>query len=253
MTLTRVTKGESVTGSLTAETWNAFIDTANAATYAGDRPGDAKPAEGELPCLTALCEAGSQIDQSEIVGIGSPAITPTEDEQTFQDRVSFSAGAVADVYKGLFGIARTAIPPGTVDLAAVSGVCQCKLYVPANGDWIERADIYTADKTQLLATPEGSAQILWKSSGTATTVDAIIRFGVPQYVCLPGKTDGAVTANNSVTVSIWSTGSDTFYNVDDVYLDWMHNSEAISVGKEVLIGYFPSEKRWRFVGAECES
>lgn len=71
-----------------------------------------------------------------------------------------------------------------------------------------------------------------------------------------GKADSAITADSTGTISIYewdgSTLSDTGDNIEDVRLDWMHGNEDISSGKEVLIMWFPAEKIWRIIGAECE-
>jgi hypothetical protein len=66
-----------------------------------------------------------------------------------------------------------------------------------------------------------------------------------------GKTDAAITADSSGTVSIWSGGADTGDNVT-AYLDWAHGDEDISLGKEVFIQWFADEQKWIITGAECE-
>ena len=67
------------------------------------------------------------------------------------------------------------------------------------------------------------------------------------------KADGAITFGSSGTVSIWdgSTLADTTVNVT-AYLDWMHGSENISSGKELLIQWFPNRGKWQIIGADCE-
>lgn len=73
-----------------------------------------------------------------------------------------------------------------------------------------------------------------------------------------GKADSTITAGSTGTVSVWqknaSTGTleDTGDNVT-VYLDWMHGSEDVSSGKQVLIARFSEYGGiWRVIGAECE-
>jgi len=36
------------------------------------------------------------------------------------------------------------------------------------------------------------------------------------------------------------------------YLNWMHNDEAISAGKQILVQWFGEEEKWVIIGAECE-
>jgi len=66
-----------------------------------------------------------------------------------------------------------------------------------------------------------------------------------------GKADAEITADSSGTVSIWRDGVDTGEDVT-AELDWMHGSENISLGKEVLVTWFADEGIWRITGAECE-
>lgn len=72
-----------------------------------------------------------------------------------------------------------------------------------------------------------------------------------------GKADAAVTFDSTGTVSVWRTNGsgtlvDTTENITGVELDWMHGDENISLGKEVMIQWFPDEALWRFTGSECE-
>lgn len=73
-----------------------------------------------------------------------------------------------------------------------------------------------------------------------------------------GKADSDITAGSTGTVSLWqknpSTGTleDTGDNVT-AYLDWMHGSEDVSSGKQVVIARFGEYGGiWRIIGAECE-
>lgn len=67
-----------------------------------------------------------------------------------------------------------------------------------------------------------------------------------------GKADADIAADGTGTISIWRDGADTGDNIEDVELDWMHGGTKVSLGKEVLIAYFPKEQKWRIIGAECE-
>lgn len=67
-----------------------------------------------------------------------------------------------------------------------------------------------------------------------------------------GKASGGITAGSSGTVQIWdSVGAVTDATVT-AYLTWMHNSENMTGGKEVIIKYFPEHGKWIIIGRECE-
>ena len=67
-------------------------------------------------------------------------------------------------------------------------------------------------------------------------------------------TNAAITPGNSGTISVLQNGSVmTPAKELTVHLRYMHNSEQVSVGKQVLVEYFPNEEAWIIIGAECEA
>jgi len=81
-----------------------------------------------------------------------------------------------------------------------------------------------------------------RHQGNRTIFDTTIKKGVA---------DEAISADSSGDVSIKEDGVDIGENVD-AQLNWMHNDEDISSGKEVLLQYFHEENAWVVIGAECE-
>ena len=255
MTLKSVGKGARVQQELKADTWNAFVRAANANDLRSN-VGDGRPGTGqERPYSTVkvLCSAG-QVAKREVLGLKDPAILPSAGQQSFDTRLLFGQSTPI---QGAFGLAELAGAQNVFNPVIADGVVQCKLFVPANGGKIQRADIDPSDATRLLATPNGSAQILWQDAGTNTTVDAIVRLGNQEYVEVIGKLNNPASApatpgSSNNVVNVWGEGVDTGYQITGVHLDWMDGNQNISHDKEVVVGWFPGEKRWRFVGAECE-
>ena len=68
---------------------------------------------------------------------------------------------------------------------------------------------------------------------------------------ITGKADATITAGSSGTVSIHfaASASASEYDVTG-NLKWMHNSEDISLGKQVKMDWI--DGRWLITGAECE-
>ena len=74
-----------------------------------------------------------------------------------------------------------------------------------------------------------------------------------------GATDLIKKAKSMVEIKPGSSGSAEIFEGGrptgsrvDAWLNWMHNNEPISSGKEMLIKWFPDEGKWVIIGAECE-
>lgn len=248
--LRKVSAGEAFNPSAT--TWNAFVD---AAVYAkSQRKGRTQIVTSgiEWPATTVLVQnnTGSDLDALSVGGIDSPIITPTDNEDEFKTRIGWNIETPAAVHFGNFVVLAEAIPDGELGLAYAGGMCP--VMITTEYDDFGRADINAGSTVKLLAGLHGSAQIVWKEAGTGTDLLAVIKFDTPREVSVLGVTNEAITADDSGGVSVWIGGSDTGYDLDVCYLDWMHGGEAISSGKEVIVKYFPLDFKWRIIHAECE-
>lgn len=250
-----VAKGDSFRRELTAAAWNSFADAANFVKLGQQRDPLNFKEDYDRPSLVDVV-AHAPLSRLEVLGLDDIGISQTLRDGAFEDiqRPDFLSAVPTSSHLGKFALAIDgAETADDVSRSVIAGAYACKLFVPADGDWIARADVDTSDNTRLLSTPNGSAQILWKDTGVNTTVDAIVRLGNPQNVSLVGKTLTNVDPNTTGDVRIWlNRTTDTNYDVPSVHLDWMHNNQPISQDKEVHIKWFPEENLWRFVGAECE-
>ena len=251
--------GDSIRRTFTARRFNNFDKAANAFLKSRGPNADTNTFETrDNAALRSMYHYQGTTDREirEVVGIDTPAILPgeTEDQLPFFHRAGFKGDAPV---VGKFGINRDYMEELDLFQVFTGGVVGCKVFVPTNGAWITRADIDPGDKTRLLSAPHGSAQILWKDTGTNQAVDAIVRLGNPETVLLTGKTLTQIDPDTSGTIRIWlDRTTDTGYDLPGCWLDWMHGDQAISADKEVLVAYFPHENtdqgRWRIIGAECE-
>ena len=261
MTTRPVGHGQRVQSAMRADTWNAFVRAANANDLRGGETIQDIKSPQEVPFTTCKVMATTALERREATGLVNPSITPTDGAQSFRTRRLFAQDTPVS---GAFGLSTQLSGVNAYTPIVTGGIVDCKLFVPTNGDWIPWADVDPADATRLRSTPSGSAQILWKDAGTNAVVDAIVRLGNPGYREYPAKVAlGAIQPGSFGNAYFWqSVGgvmTDTQYLIGEgqnenarVYLDWMHGDQAISDGKEVLIGYFPSEGIWRVVAAECE-
>ena len=246
----KVSRGEPL--RIPAETFNAFVD---AAEYAKNKKVSSRStAYGKEidPANTAYVknQSGSDLSALSIAGIDSPIITPTSNADEFNTRSGWNVVTPTSSHFGKFVVLAEAIPAGEIGLAYISGYAPVTLNVDyANFD---RADVSAGTSTKLEASWHGSAKIVWKESGTGTAIRAVIQFDTPREVSLLGVTNSEITVDSSGGVSVWVNGSDTGFDLATCHLDWMHGSQNISSGKEVIVKYFPRDAKWRIIHAECE-
>ena len=237
----------------TAAAWNSFIDAAKLAKMRGDARGlNLQSAGRESPSNTILVRnnSDSELPALAIACVSGPIILPSENATEFTVRSGWTVAAPTSSDFGNFVVLAESVPAGELGLAWSGGIVPCKLQVDHAS--MTRADIDAGNTTKLLANYHGSAQILWKESGTGSSLWAAVRMGQPQSVMLAGKANSDITTGSTGAMSVYDSGVDTGYDLEGIHLDWMHGGQQISSGKEVIASYFPLENRWRFTHAECE-
>lgn len=250
MFLKHQSKGQQF--DVTASRHNLIADATNDYLSRKFRRGGVAGVADAKTLLSVTNSTGTDWAIGHAVAIGTPTTAPATSEELFLNRLIFSGTRPVSADFGKFGICIEPIPTGSTGYVALGGVVAAKVVVPSNGTWIEFADV-TNDSYELTLRPEGTARVLWRVGGTSGSEWAIVQIGVSagnRY--LKGKADSTITAGSSGTVSVWRGGSDTSYNVTG-YLNWMHGSEDISSGKELVLCYFEDEAKWVIVNAECEA
>lgn len=249
MALRKVTTGEPV--QIKATTWNAFVDAA-IYTKQQQRAGGVPIASGtEYPATTVLVRnnTGSDLSAYAVVGISGPIILPSDNEDEFKQRSGWTVVTPTADHVGSFLVTAESIPAGEMGIAYSGGVVPVLCQV--DNTHMDRADVNAGNSSKLIAGFHGAAQILWKA-GTGTSVWTAIRMGNPTTTSVVGTANGTIVAGGIGQITVFRNGVSTGYVLEGVHLDWMHGSEDISSGKEVMATYFPYEKRWRITGAECE-
>lgn len=250
MTIPHVQRGTAFRDVLTADTWNGFVDAANDYRRRGMRLNIAQPRGYETQNSTVMIQnnSGSDLDQGHILAMGAPLIGPTANLTEFKARSGWAGATPTLADHGKFVVLAEPIANTKIGLGIIAGIAVARVNFQI--ETLDRCDVGTT--TQYLdAKPEGTAQVLWKESGTGQKW-AAIRLGALRDAMVVGKTNAEVLSGATAAVTMWINGIPTAYDVPAVKLDWMHGGQKISADKEVLAAWFASERLWRFIGSECE-
>lgn len=175
-TLKKVKSGDALV--IPAQTFNTFIDAAR--DFRARQQENAQTAQpGFRSSGIILVKNASGYDQNRfaILGIDSPVITPTDNEDEFKNKIVFSGVTPTDAdHIGKFVILAEPLADGEIGRAFAHGVCPVKVNVEDEAH--AYADIEDAQTQYLLSGTSGAAQILWAESGTGE-VWAVVRLGVP--------------------------------------------------------------------------
>ena len=114
-----------------------------------------------------LVKNGSGADRQrfDVLGIDSPVITPTDNEDAFKNKVVLSGTTPSESdHLGRLAILLEPLANGKVGMACVAGVCA--VHVDVQHEDHQFADIKDGDASSLQSRENGAATILWKETGT---------------------------------------------------------------------------------------
>jgi len=175
--LKKVQSGQKL--HIPAAAYNAFIDAAvdyrRRTAHIGQK---AEPTTRQASIVLVRNDSGSNQNRLAVLGIDTPIIDPTANDNEFKNRVALSCVTPAvDTHEGKFVILAEPIAAGKIGRAYAAGVCPVQIIVlDEDAEAYQFADIFDAYAVGLFADPNGSASILWKEEGTGLKW-AIVRFG----------------------------------------------------------------------------
>ncbi|MCK4625175.1 MAG: hypothetical protein KAV00_07690 [Phycisphaerae bacterium] len=174
--LKKVKSGDALV--IPAQTFNTFIDAAR--DFRARQHGRAQNAQQTFRSSGIVLVkniSGYDQDRFAVLGINSPVITPTDNEDEFKNRIALRGVVPAeDEHVGRFVILAEPLADGEIGRAFAHGVCPVKVNVEDEAH--AYADIEDAQAQYLKSGTSGAAQILWAESGTGE-VWAVVRLGVP--------------------------------------------------------------------------
>lgn len=161
-----------------AQTFNTFIDAAR--DFRARQQGSAQTAQQSFRSSGIILvknASGYDQDRFAVLGIDSPVITPTDNEDEFKNRPALRGVTPAEAsHTGRFIILAEPLADGEIGRAFAHGVCPVKVNViNANHRF---ADVNDGVAGSLKSGLTGAALILWAESGTGE-VWAVVRLGVP--------------------------------------------------------------------------
>jgi hypothetical protein len=200
-----------------AAVYNAFIDTTrqSRARQQDQRQG-ATPRSKSSTLIRVKNASGTDQPRFAVMGISSPILASTGDNDHFKSEVTFSVTTPTTAHRGRFVVLQEPLASGAIGTACVAGVTLVKLSVPANADAFDRADVKDADAGVVESSLHGSATILWRE-GTSNGW-AVIRLGaaVPEGVTFQvsltqdGGNAGGASADCSWTYTVHPFGNPDF-------------------------------------------
>lgn len=179
--------------------------------FGGDRLGITMPPG----CVPVMWDSGDALGVGELVGFLDANTEGATTEETFLVSQLTSGVPVAPLNNmGKWGVAIDPVPlgnAGRIIPVRVVGPAFVRLFVPTGRGNAKYCDVY-AGETQLKTGPFGS-EILWKASGTNTTVNAIVMLGT-RHDSFYGTTVGATASGGIVSVNV---GEYTFPAKHDIF------------------------------------
>ena len=240
-TLKKVTGGAPL--RIPAADYNAFVEAAKA--HINSQSGqDVGGSEVRLrnDLILVKNSSGDSRGQSEILGIDTPIILPIENLNEFQNRLAVVGVVPSAAHAENFVILVEPIPSGRLGLGWISGVCQVKIEVMAEGDTTAGVVI---GRTTSLRSGVGSIPIIWKEPGRG------IKWGIVKFA-VAGGTGSAV--EHVVVLEVFDSTENPFELVKVQAVDRNTDTGKIElVGAEFMAqakpglqskDYFP----WKWAG-----
>lgn len=152
-------------------------------------------------------ESSNDITPGDVLGLGDPVISPTDDVEEFKRRFALKGAtpSTSTPHYDNYGIAiESADKTNGFCRCVVSGLTFCKLNITHASDLY--CEIANNVSTYLTTGALGSSRILWKSSGTGSTDKwGLIRVGEPSgEILVKNSTGGAIAAGASGTATVYT-------------------------------------------------
>lgn len=213
-------------------------------------------------------DTGNDRSRYEVCGVGDPLVDGWDDKDKpeFPQPCSFKVVVPhTPTHVGKFVVLLEDIKSGERGRAAILDVVKVKTYAASSADEsLKFADIDDGTMSHLKLAPSGSAQVLYRESGTGEKW-AIVRLGNPrasfpilctaQTTGVVAKSNGTFTVNNvtPVVAGQLTAGSSDTYIIDNSVAKWESNSgTTLDVWITDQTEASPSKGHGRFAQGPCK-
>lgn len=209
MTFKRFIAGERIK-SISASQINGWTDAAEHVKSAGSVGAATRRDLPPSGVIQVRNDSGATVARFGVLGIDGPVVDPADNLAAFQGRQILSCSTPADgTHRGRFVVLKDRLANGAIGRAWAFGVCPTPLVVTTDTEDLTTAEITNA-ASYLSMAAGGSAQVLWKESGTGAKW-GLVRFGAVTATGLFPVTltgDGGSAGDDTTQCSFTYTISD---------------------------------------------
>lgn len=161
-----------------AETWNTFIDVADA--WRRQRHAVHRKPQHDGPqtgIVLVRNESGAARPRFGVLGIDGPILDPEDSLAGFQERPTVRGVVPTAEHVGRFVVLLEPLADGAIGRASVDGICIARVEMSSAGDRL--ADCAAGQTEKLVANPAGTARLLWVAEAATypSTGWAIVQLG----------------------------------------------------------------------------
>ena len=229
---------------------NAYADAVDRINALGTR----LPKKGNVETIQIQNNSGVTLDKHFIAHLGAPLLATTNPDDPGRFKSLHTATALVAASWGRFAVAQKPLIVGAIGPAVIRGLTIVTL--DRQYDWHEWADITPATPNKLTSAPHGSAEILWASGSTGSSLQALVAIGPRRQVSLRAKADSTLSPDTSGLFNIWRSVAPpaaptvTSYQVTAQHI-WMSGTKDIDTTTAARVTFDPQELIWEVTEAEC--
>ena len=205
--------------------------------------------------------SGADVDRFGILGLDDVLVTPTDNLVEFQRAPAVEGVTPAAGHEGRFVVCADPLADDALGYAFVAGICPVQIDVTdADCDY---AEMLATDDEKLITHPAGSAQILWKESGTGTKWGLIL-IGAGSDRPVLARTQEASQADAYISVKfVNGAGSGVYgsaFDAECLFVDGEtaanHAKPSVASGVDVVIQklsgtWYITNPSFTSVGSDC--
>lgn len=194
-------------------------------------------------CLTVKNMTGGNLRRGDVVKIGGLDFTTSVDADIRQASATYAVAANDKDPLGVATFAIDSMKTGRVQMAGVATV-----YATIS-DQITRPYLAPGTGGKLKPSWWGQFEIVYADTATNGEKLVLARICPTQTPIYKARTKATVYPNTNGVMGLCVNNVEV--DVVDAAFNWMEGTTALANGTECLIRWFPEEKKWVIIEAEC--